>query len=159
MNAISGGVPSPAPPTIQSASTPLTTDDLDKRVRQFLMVRKKLQELDKAHKALLLPYQQLLVRLNNLLLGNLNDTKSECVRTAAGSFYKLRQHFVSVADPKAFREWVLATDSWNVADLRANKTGVVAMVQLKEPPPPGVNYVENIVAGVRSAGSPDDKEA
>lgn len=136
--------------------------DLDKRTAQYVALRDKIASIKERHTAELKPYNETLFKLNNLLLAHLNTVNAQNVKTVSGTVYKNERASATIVDGRAFREFVVANEAWDLVDWKANKTEVKARVEAMEaalqkglPPPnagglpPGINYTREYVAGVQ----------
>jgi len=129
--------PTPAPKTI------------DQRVDQYVQIRDKIRDMEKAHDEAIKPYKDALEGLNGLLLNHLNSLGVESARTNSGTVYATRRTSASVADPNAFWDYILESKQYELIDKRANKTAVTDFVTVTGNPPPGVNFSVTQVVGVR----------
>jgi hypothetical protein len=123
--------------------------DIAKRVGQFVKLRDKIAEIKKAQKEFLKPYNETLEQLNAVLLAHLISVNTNSASTDAGTVYKNEKKSASLADPEAFRKFVIANQLFDLIDWKANVTAVEDYINEKELPPPGVNYSSTFVAGVR----------
>jgi hypothetical protein len=123
--------------------------DIAKRIGQFVKLRDKINEIKKQQKEFLKPYNETLEQLNGVLLAHLNTVNGNSVSTDAGTAYRSEKKSASLADPEAFRKFVIANQLFDLIDWKANVTAVEDYINEKELPPPGVNYSSTFVAGVR----------
>jgi hypothetical protein len=123
--------------------------DIAKRIGQFVKLRDKINEIKKQQKEFLKPYNETLEQLNGVLLAHLNTVNGNSVSTDAGTAYRSEKKAASLADPEAFRKFVIANQLFDLIDWKANVTAVEDYINEKELPPPGVNYSSTFVAGVR----------
>jgi hypothetical protein len=128
---------------------PNGTTSIDTRVEQYVKIRDKIRDLEKAHDDTIKPYKDALEGLNALLLQHLQELGVESARTSSGTVYRSNKTSASVADPAAFFDFVLANKTFDLLDKRANKTAVTDYVKDTGSPPPGVNYTVSQVVGVR----------
>jgi hypothetical protein len=128
-----------------------TSTSIDARVDQYVQIRDKIRDMEKAHDELIRPYKDALEQLGSLLLDHLNKTGLESARTASGTVYRSEKVSASVQDVSAFWGYVEGAKAWELIDKRANKTAVTDYVQANGAAPPGVNYNVSHVVGVRRA--------
>ena len=132
-------------------NAPATTIRLsiDQRVEQYVILRDKIRELEKAHEEAIKPYKEALDGLNSLLLQHLQTMGVESARTTAGTVYRTDRSSASIADVTAFWDHVMASQDFDLIDKRANKTAVSDYVKTNGAAPPGVNYSVTHIVGVR----------
>ena len=127
---------------------PETVEDL---VMQFVKLRDKIKEADDAHKAKLKTAKEYLEVLNGKLMEKLNEIGGESVKTSAGTAYRSSRKTASIADGEAFRQYVIATDGFDLVDWRANANAVDDFIKSEGSAPPGVNFNVAYTVGVRRA--------
>jgi hypothetical protein len=125
---------------------------LDKMIELYVRVRDRLKESDAAHKQKTAEARQWIEDQNSAILGRLQAIGVDNVKTAHGTAYRTIKKSATVADGAVFRQFVIDHSSWDLIDVRANAPAVSAWIKAHETPPPGVNYTETEVAGVRRAG-------
>ena len=136
----------PAAPTLP----PVTGENVAMYVEKFIKLRDKVKEIEEGHKKQLEPYKTMLVTMNNMLLGHLNDTGADNISLkGVGTFYKSVKTTASLADADAFRRHVIGSEAWDLIDWRANSTAVKQFIDDHGQPPPGVNTSSVVTAGVR----------
>jgi hypothetical protein len=128
-----------------------TSTSIDARVDQYVQIRDKIRDMEKAHDEMIRPYKDALEQLGSLLLDHLNKTGLESARTASGTVYRSEKVSASVQDVSAFWGYVEGAKAWELIDKRANKTAVTDYVKNNGAAPPGVNYNVSHVVGVRRA--------
>lgn len=112
---------------------------MDAVVEKFLEVRKLLEDLDAQWEAKRKPVQDFKNLLAGRLQKHLDDNKVESMRTKAGTAYKKTTYTASVADPKAFMDFVVEGQHFDLLERRANVTAVKAYVEEHKALPTGVN--------------------
>lgn len=126
-------------------------EDMEKRVAQYVQVRDALDALAERQKAEAKPLKELLDVLGGVLQKFLDDNNLANLTTAAGSCYTSTRHTASVADAKAFMDYVIETKKFELLERRANPTAVKAFVQEHGHLPAGVNMSALTSVGVRRA--------
>jgi len=129
-------------------NAPLKTD-LTKRVEQYIALRDKIKELNDAHKEKMRPYNETLEQLNSALLMELDKINGDSVRTEAGTVYRTTKKSASIADASAFWAHIVVNNDWELLDKRANSVAVEEYIKSNGCPPPGVNFTQTHVVGVR----------
>jgi hypothetical protein len=131
--------------------------DINKYVGDYVAVRDKIREKEAAHKEELKPLKDVLDKLSGILSKALADTNSGSIRTDAGTCYKTVRWSASLPDADAFMRFVIATNSFDLMDRKANATAVREYVAEHNAPPPGVNLTSIELVGVkRGKDTPDD---
>lgn len=126
-------------------------DKIEQMVDQYVKLRDKLKEADKAHSERTAPARQYLEDLNAALLAKLAEIGGDSVKTPAGTVYRTVKKSASIADGAVFREYVIENAAFDLVDWRANATAVSDYIDGpgQGNPPPGVNYSTYATVGVR----------
>lgn len=90
-----------------------------------------------------------MTRCEQYILNHLNTNGMESCGTAAGTAYKSSVTSATVADRPAFMDWIKSEEAWNMLDVKANKTAVVAFKEANDDLPPGLNWREEVVVRIR----------
>ncbi len=125
------------------------TEDVNKRVGQYVQVRDALKRLDEEHDAKRKP----LVELQQILSGKLQEAltanNATSLKTEAGTCYISTRYTASLADPDAFMTFVISNKDFDLLDRRANATSCKEYTAKHNHPPPGVNLNAISTVGVR----------
>jgi hypothetical protein len=130
---------------------PIGATSIDRRVDQYVQIRDKIRDMEKAHDELIKPYKDALEQLGSVLLDHLTKTGLESARTASGTVYRSERVSATIQDVGAFWSYVEAAKAWELIDKRANKTAVTDYVKDNGSAPPGVNFSISHIVGVRRA--------
>jgi hypothetical protein len=127
-----------------------STVDIGKRVDQYVKLRDRIKEIKDAHSKELAPYVEALENLNNILLGHLNavGTDSATIK-GVGTVYKTTKASATTADAAALREYVQTHNAWELVDVKPNAPAVKDYIITNRTTPPGVNFSQTYVVGVR----------
>jgi len=125
--------------------------DFEMRVAQYVQLRAMIKKDDDDHKEAMKEKRETLDALNNLLLQHLEQIKADNVRTKAGTVYRTAKRSASTADFKAFWDFVVAHEMWDLVDRKPNVTAVSEYLEENKALPPGVNLNSTYVVGVRKA--------
>ena len=125
------------------------TKDISIRVAQYVKLRDLIKIKEKEFKEALDPYKKALEDLNSVLLNHLNQVGGNSVNTDNGTVYRTEKKSASLVDPKAFMDYVITNESWDLLDRKANVTAVAEFIKEQGTLPPGVNYSSAFVVGVR----------
>lgn len=125
---------------------------LDVLIEQYVAMRDRLKAVDAEFKEKTAEPRQWLEDMNFVILGRLQKLGVDNVKTRAGTAYRTTKKSATVSDAAAFWKFVvehLDDGSRDLIDVRANAPAVSTFIKTNETPPPGVNYSETEVAGVR----------
>lgn len=118
-------------------------------VARYIELRDKKAEIEAAHKAVIAKYDDAMERLERYLLNHLNETGSESVATAAGTFFKSEVSSAKIDDWDQTLAFIRQNDMWNLLDKRVNKTVVKEYVDAHDDLPPGVSLRREKVVRIR----------
>lgn len=127
---------------------PTSMDDL---ISQYITLRDRIADADKAHKEKLAPAKEYMKLLEGKLLEQLNAVGGENVKTKAGTAYRTTRKSATIADSEAFRGYVINHQAFDIVDWRANAPAVEDFIKSHGSPPPGVNLTLAHTVGVRRA--------
>ena len=125
--------------------------DINTRVAQYVALRDKIKAQDDAHKVAMKPAKETLDQLNSVLLAHLISLSVNSASKDGGTVYRTEKKSASLADAKAFMDYVIANQAWDLLDRKANTTAVEEFIKGNAAPPPGVNFSSTYVVGVRRA--------
>ena len=137
------------------------SDDMDKRVEQYITVRDMLKRIDEKYEAEKKPLLEIQEILSGKMQAFLDAAGIENVKTNHGTFYRSTRYTASLADPDAFMNFVKQYDKFELLDRRANATAVRAYVEKSNQLPPGCNLNAIQTIGVRrksGSGGPPEAE-
>lgn len=124
--------------------------DIGKRVQQYIQLRDLIKQKEEAHKTELKPFKATLDKLNCVLLQHLQSINADNASIqGVGTVYRTAKCSASIADGDTFLKYVIANDAWDLLDRKANVTAVKDYIEENQTPPPGVNYSQTYVVGVR----------
>jgi hypothetical protein len=136
------------------------SEDLAKRVMQFIQIRDTLKRIDDEHEKKRAPLLEIKDRLSGILEAALDAANALNIKTEEGTFYKSTRYTASLADPDAFMNFVKTTGKFELIDRRANATAVRDYVKDTNQLPPGCNLNAITNVGVRrkpgSGSTPED---
>ncbi len=131
---------------------------LAKRIQQYVAIRDRLKEMDKAHDEAKKPFTEALTEISGHLQAFLNDSGSDSVKTKWGTCYKTTRYTASLADSQAFMDYVVSNERYELLDRKANSTAVRAFVEESGGLPPGCNLSALSTVGVRRGKGDKDDE-
>lgn len=117
----------------------------------YVRLRQALRDADARHKEKTQPSRDELVRIEGAMLARLQESNIDSIKCAAGTMYRSHRKSATLADPAAFKEFVIASNKWELADWKANATAVADYINDHSGVvPPGVNYSVIYTVGVRT---------
>lgn len=120
-------------------------------VKNYVAIRDRIKELNEAHDAAMKPYIEVQNALTAKLQEVLETADAQSIKTSEGTVYASTRYSASLADPKAFMDYVIENKQFDLMDRKANATAVRDFVEVKGSPPPGVNLSAIRTIGVRRA--------
>lgn len=133
---------------------PVFPERIDDCIEQYVRLRDTLKTADEAHKTKTKAAREYLENLNGAILRKLEETGQESAKTKAGTAYRKTRKSATLADAALFRQFVIDTQQFDLADWRANPTAISDWIDTvgKGELPPGVNYSVFVDVGVRRPG-------
>jgi len=125
--------------------------DINALVAEYVTLRDEIKNREAEQKLELKPLKETLEGLNTNLLERLNDVGGNSIATDSGTVYRTEKKSASLADPKAFMDYVVENDAFDLLDRKANVTAVAEFIKENNAPPPGVNFSSTYIVGVRRA--------
>lgn len=122
---------------------------LDLIVERYVLLRDKKAQMKADYEASVAEITVAMNRLESAILVTLNAQGAESFRTAHGTAYKSTSTSVTVADKSVFKDYLLDTGNWELADIRAGKTAIEQFRAANDDLPPGINWREAVSVGVR----------
>lgn len=126
---------------------------LDELIEKYIKVRDKKAQLKKAYEVEAAKLDEVMVKMEAIILKVFEQTGQDSAKTANGTAYTASRTSATVADRDAFLGWVLENPDERAMFLenRVNKTAVEQYKTETEDLPPGVNWRSEIVVNVRRA--------
>ena len=125
------------------------SENMEKRVGQYVAIRDLISEIKDRHKEELLAHEILLERLAGIIHRFMDAHNLENLRTAAGTCYISMKWTANVQDPAAFMKFVIDNEEFDLLERRASSTAVKAYVEENNHLPTGVNLNALSSIGVR----------
>lgn len=136
---------------------PVVNQTVDKRIAQYVALRDRIKEMDEAHDAAKKPLTAAMEEISGFLQQFLDDSGSESIKTKFGTCYSSVRYSASLLDAKAFMDYVISNEAFDLLDRRANVTAVKAYVEETGGLPPGCKLSAMRTVGVRRGkGDKDD---
>lgn len=119
------------------------------RIQQYVALRDKIKAEDDAHKAKMKPAREALDTLNSVILGMLNTSGGDSIKTEFGTAYKTTKRSASLEDADKFMEWVIQKEAFELLERKVSVTAAEAYAEENGVLPPGVKMTSSQVVGVR----------
>lgn len=137
--------------TAEAEAPPEAVAQFEKRTGQYVAVRDKIREISAKHEEELQPFVDLQNMLTAWLTENLDKVGAKSVKTTQGTVYQSTRYSASLTDPKAFMDYVIANNKFDLLDRKANSTAVRDFIEQNKSEPPGVRLSALRTVGVRRA--------
>ncbi len=127
--------------------------DIEKVIKQYVGLRDRKRLIEKQHKDQLAPFTTVMGELEGMLLNYMQRTGSNSIATDEGTAYISTVPRATIADPGAFRAWVISNNMYELADWKANAPKVMEYItDHNGQVPPGVNPSSHTSVRFRSPG-------
>ena len=124
--------------------------DLNKVVSTYLKIREKRSVIKKAYDAEDAELKSKLKTLEGFMLGKLNETNADSVKTEAGTFYRQEDVTPTGSDWQALYRWIAENDAFDALERRIKKGFITEYMETHEGGlPPGVSVFREYVVRVR----------
>jgi hypothetical protein len=134
-----------SPATMQEKSLA----NLEKRVKQYIAVRDHIKVIEEKHDKELEQWKADKEKLTGIIQSCLEAVGAESIKTSEGTAYTTTRYTASLADPKAFMDFVIENKQFDMLDRKANAPAVRDFVAETGALPPGVNLSSIATIGVR----------
>lgn len=133
---------------------PVKDERLDKWVKQFLWARDAKKRLEDEYEEKVKELRDIMEHLQGRLQTFLDTHGLQNVQTKFGTVHHTTRYTASLADPKAFMDFVIATGKFELLDRKANAAAVKDYVGANNQLPPGCNLSAIKSVGVRKPTKP-----
>lgn len=123
----------------------------EQRAGQYVTVRDKIREISARHEEELKPFIEVQNMLTAWFTEQLDTVGAKSVKTTQGTVYQSTRYSASLSDPKAFMDYVIANNAFDLLDRKANSTAVRDFIEQNKSEPPGVRLSAIRTVGVRRA--------
>jgi hypothetical protein len=118
-------------------------------IRKFILLRDKVAEVKEAQKKQLVPYTEMMDRLEGVLLAALNSAGVDSMKGMGGTVYKSTRVSASVKEWAETLAFIQKHELWDLLQARVSKDAALAVVEETGQPIPGVNISQETVLHVR----------
>lgn len=122
---------------------------LDALVEKYILLRDKKAELKKAYTEKAARFDNLMTKLEAVMLQMFEAQGIESVKTPSGTAYKTPRTTVGVADWDMVLEFVKEHEYWSMLERRVSKAAVEQWQTEYGDLPPGLNIRQEVVVNVR----------
>ena len=122
---------------------------MEELVEKYIQLRDAKAQAAAAFKAKVAKLDEVLTKIEGVLLQQFNEHGMESVRTKAGTAYKSSRVSATVADWDSVLSFIQKNDLWNMLEHRVSKQAVEQFKEEHGDLPPGVNWREEVVVNVR----------
>jgi len=124
--------------------------DVEECVKLYLELRDTKAALTEKLKTELKPYNEGMEKLEAILLKYMQDIGAKNIATPAGTVYQRVERSATTRDKKAFRDFVLAGQLFDLLEWRPSKVQVFDHIEKTQADVPGINTQAYMTIGVRS---------
>jgi hypothetical protein len=118
-------------------------------IEKFIQLRDKIDEIKKKQAEQLKPYQEVMQKLEGMLMLELERAGVDNMKCDAGTVFKSTSTSVTVQHWSETLKYIQETEAWDLLEARVSKTAAKAIIEESGHPIPGVNVNEAIVLRVR----------
>ena len=123
--------------------------NMQKRIKQYIAVRDHIKVIEERHEKELAQWKSDKEKLTGIIQECLIAAGAESIATTEGTAYTTTRYTASLADPKAFMDFVISNKLFDLMDRKANAPAVRDYCAEKGVLPPGVNLSSISTIGVR----------
>ena len=128
----------------------LSAGSLEHLINGYIKLRDKKKAIEEQHKAELQRYSTAMDEIESFLKAHIKAQNLQSISCDAGTAFINRKRSATVADTAMFREHVISTGSFDLADFRAKVEAVEVYIQEHDGRlPPGVNFTTREVVQVQ----------
>ena len=122
---------------------------LDDYVEKYIQLRDKKAELKKEFTAKTANIDEILDKIEALILKTFNETGLSSISTDFGTAFVSSRSSATVADWDSFFQFVQEGKNWDFLERRCSKEAVVQYKAANEELPPGINWSETKTVSIR----------
>jgi hypothetical protein len=112
----------------------------DQLIEMYIDSRNKIDAIQALADKEIQPHKMRMELIGKLMMARFNDRGSTSTKCDTGTAFVEEKDSASLANPAAFFDFVVETESWDLLEKRAAKLAVRNYIQTKKELPPGVNY-------------------
>ena len=123
--------------------------NIDNIVERYIQMRDKKAQFKQEFDAKVAKLDEMMKRVEGVLLKHFQDTGVESVATVHGTAYTSSRTSATVADWDTFINFVKDTDHWDMLEKRCSKTVVAEFKDEHQDLPPGLNWTSELTVNIR----------
>lgn len=123
--------------------------DVNQLVEQYIKLRDKKAVMKKEYDDKVFSVDELLDKIEVVLLKTFQETGLESVSTKAGTAYTSSRATAKVADKDQFMKFVIEGENWEFLENRVSKEAVEQFKAANDDLPPGISWSEVRTVNVR----------
>lgn len=123
--------------------------DINEVVEKYIELRDKKAEIKKEYDLKVEKIDEVLDKLEIVLLKTFQDAGLDSVSTKAGTAYTSTRSTAKVADKDMFMEFVIKGENWEFLENRCSKEAVEQYKAANDDLPPGISWSEIRTVNVR----------
>lgn len=122
---------------------------MEELVEKYIRLRDAKAQLKAEYAQKAAKLDDILDRIESVLLQQFSEFGMESVRTKAGTAYKSTRVSATVADWDSVLAFIKKNDLWQMLEHRVSKQAVEQFKEVNGDLPPGVNWREEVVVNIR----------
>ena len=125
------------------------TEKINDLVAVYIQLRERKAVAKKGFDEKMRPVNETMVKIENKLLGMMNDTGTDSFKTPDGTAYKTTRTSAKMSDWDSFIAYVLKEEAHELLERRASKAAVQEFKEAHEELPPGISWNEETSVNIR----------
>lgn len=127
----------------------MTTLNKDALAAKYIELRDQIAEIEAEMKARTAPLKETLGKIETYFKAIASTEGVNSWNTNHGTIYLTHLDSVKLADPAAFMDYVIETESWDLIEKRASKLAVRGFLEANHQLPPGAELSTRIEVNIR----------
>lgn len=117
---------------------------------KYLEFRTEVEKIEKEAKAKVAALKAVMADIESWFAAKAQEEGLRTIPTKCGTAYWSTHYSAKVANPSAFKDYVIANQAFDLIETRAAKIAVKSFVDANGTPPPGVDFTAVNVFNLRS---------
>jgi len=118
-------------------------------IDRYIQIRAAKEQLAKKQKADNARINNVLEKIEKLLMNQMEQLGSDSIKTKAGTCYRSIRTSVKVEDRDCFLDFVKSNEAWELLESRAAKSNVEQFLEQHQDIPPGLSIRRDAVVNIR----------
>jgi hypothetical protein len=124
-------------------------EKINELVSVYIKLRERKAVSKKGYDEKMKPLNETMVKIENKLLGMMNDTGTDSFKTPDGTAYKTHRTSARMDDWDSFIAYVIKEEAHELLERRASKAAVEEFKDAHEELPPGISWNEETSVNIR----------